>query len=123
MCNDFTKLRLLPDREDYKGPKRKPGVDPRPGLDGKYGKTFRQVIAIWGWILKYHPDCLFFIENVDFTDMAKDWKEVCDALGTPIIITSHDYIAIQSYAVLIGLTSPFPKILPMVMSPRTLTSV
>ena len=23
--------------------------------------------------------------------MAKDWKEVCDALGTPIIITSHDY--------------------------------
>jgi len=46
MCNDFTKLRLLPDREDYKGPKRKPGVDPHPGLDGKYGKTFRQVIAI-----------------------------------------------------------------------------
>ncbi|MGB0165171.1 MAG: hypothetical protein ACPF9I_07155, partial [Candidatus Thalassarchaeaceae archaeon] len=39
MCNDFSKLRLLPDREDYRGPKRKPGEDPRPGLDGKYGKT------------------------------------------------------------------------------------
>ena len=40
MCNDFSKLRLLPDREDYRGPKRKPGEDPRAGLDGKYGKTF-----------------------------------------------------------------------------------
>ena len=39
MCNDFSKLRLLPDRLDYKGPPRKPGVDPRRGLDGKYGKT------------------------------------------------------------------------------------
>ena len=91
MCNDFTKLRLLPDRPDYRGPPRDPNQDPRPGLNGKYGKTFRQTITIIGWALKYHPDCKYFVENVDFTDMAKDWAEVCDALGTPIIITSHDY--------------------------------
>ena len=73
MCNDFTKLRLLPDRADYKGPKRKPGTDPRPGLSGKYGKTVRQCIKILGWIQKYRPDALYFSENVDFSDMVKDW--------------------------------------------------
>ena len=72
MCNDFTKLRLLPDRPDYRGPPRDPNQDPRPGLNGKYGKTFRQTITIIGWALKYHPDCKYFVENVDFTDMAKD---------------------------------------------------
>ena len=46
MCNDFSKLRLLPDREDYRGPRRKPGQDLRAGPDGKYGKTFRTVIKI-----------------------------------------------------------------------------
>ena len=89
MCNDFTKLRLLPDRPDYKGPPRKPGEDPRPGLDGKYGKTFRQVIKIIGWVLKHHPNCKFLIENVDFSDMPKHWAEVNDALGKPLILTSR----------------------------------
>ena len=45
MCNDFTKLRLLPDRPDYRGPPSDPNQDPRPGLNGKYGKTFRQTIT------------------------------------------------------------------------------
>ena len=43
MCNDHSKLRLLKDRPEYKGPPRKK-KDPRPGLDGKCGMTFRQTI-------------------------------------------------------------------------------
>ena len=42
-CNDFSKLRLLPDRPGYNGPKGDPGTDPRKGLAGKHGKTFRQL--------------------------------------------------------------------------------
>ena len=64
---------------------------PPARLHGKYGSTLRKCIEILGWALTYHPDCKFFAENVDFSDMPADWKEVCDALGTPIIITSHDY--------------------------------
>ena len=69
MCNDFSKLRLLPDRKDYCGPKRRPGEDPRAGLDGKYGRTFRTVIKIIQWVLKYHPHALYFVENVEFKAM------------------------------------------------------
>ena len=72
MCVDFCKLRLLPDRESYKGPKTPPGQDPHPGLDGKYCMTFRVTIKIWGWVQKYHPECRFFIENVVFDDMKED---------------------------------------------------
>ena len=90
MCVDFCKLRLLPDRESYKGPKTPPGQDPRPGLDGKYGMTFRVTIKIWGWVQKYHPECRFFIENVVFDDMKEDWAEVCDALGKPIIVCADE---------------------------------
>ena len=91
MCNDFSKLRLLPDREDYHGPKRKPGEDPRAGLNGKYGRTFRTVIKIIQWALKHHPNVLYFVENVEFMAMKADWKEVCDALGSPKIIDHEDY--------------------------------
>ena len=91
MCNDFSKLRLLPDRLDYKGPPRKPGVDPRPGLDGKYGKTLRKCIEILGWVMKYHPSAKVFSENVEFSDMRDDWKGVCDALGKPYIINHQDH--------------------------------
>ena len=91
MCNDFSKLRLLPDRLDYKGPPRKPGIDPRLGLDGKYGKTVRKCIEILGWVTKYHPNSKHFSENVEFSDMKEDWKEVCDALGKPYIINSQDH--------------------------------
>ncbi len=76
MCNDFSKLRLLPDRKDYRGPKRRPGEDPRAGLDGKYGRTFRTVIKIIQWVLKYHPHALYFVENVEFKAMVAHWKEV-----------------------------------------------
>ena len=91
MCNDFSKLRLLPDRLDYKGPPRKPGVDPRKGLNGKYGITVRKCIEILGWVTKYHPNSKHFSENVEFSDMKEDWKEVCDALGKPYIINSQDH--------------------------------
>ena len=91
MCNDMSKLRLLPDREDYKGPPRTPGKDPRPGLDGKYGRTIRQCIKIIKWCLKHHPHCKFFMENVDFEDMPEDWAEVCEALGQPLIVDHENY--------------------------------
>ncbi len=91
MCNDFSKLRLLPDRLDFKGPPRKPGVAPRQGLNGKYGKTLRKGIEILGWVTKYHPNDKDFSENVEFSDMREDWKEVCDALGKPHIINSQDH--------------------------------
>ena len=91
MCNDFSKLRLLPDRLDYKGPPRKPGVDPRQGLNGKYGKTVRKCIEILELVTKYHPNSKHFSENVEFSDMKEDWKGVCDALGKPYIINSQDH--------------------------------
>ena len=91
MCNDFSKLRLLPDRKDYRGPKRRPGEDPRAGLDGKYGRTFRTVIKIIQWVLKYHPHALYFVENVEFKAMVAHWKEVCDALGEPLIVDHEDH--------------------------------
>ncbi len=97
MCNDFSKLqvRLLPDRLDYKGPPRKPGVDPRQGLiiNGKYGKALRKCIEILGWVTncKYHPNAKYFSENVEFSDMKGHWKEVCDALGKPHTINSQDH--------------------------------
>ena len=43
---------------------------------------------IWGWVQKYHPECKFFIENVD--DMKEDWAEVRDTLGKPIIVCSDE---------------------------------
>jgi site-specific DNA-cytosine methylase len=90
-CNDFSKLRLLEDRPEYRGPAREPGKDPRPGLDGKHGRTFRRVIEILGWVQKHHPGVKYFIENVNFKDMPSDWKEVCEALGEPIDIVAHDH--------------------------------
>ena len=62
-CNDLSKLRLLPDRPGYNGPKRGPGTDPWKGLQlaGKHGKTFRKAIKLWGWILKHHPERKFLI--------------------------------------------------------------
>ena len=76
MCVDFCKPGLLPDRESYKAPKTPPGQDPRPGLDGKYGMSFRVNIKIWGWVQKHHPECRFFIENFVFDVMKEDWDEV-----------------------------------------------
>ena len=90
-CKDHSKMRLLPDRNDYKGPPQVKGVDPRKGLEGKYGRTVKQCLLIRSWIAKYHPDAKFFFEEVVFDDMPEDWKVVCDQLGTPTIIDAHDY--------------------------------
>ena len=90
-CNDFSKLRLLPDRPDYDGPRNPKGKDPRKGLNGRHGKTFRAVIKIIGYAMKHHPNVKYFVENVEFSDMNQDWAEVCDALGRPTIVNSEDY--------------------------------
>jgi len=102
-CSDFSKLRLLPPSEYFINDRQKqprdsggkyiPAKSPRKGLDGKKGKTFRQCIKIWGWVKKHHPNCSYLIENVVFNDMDSDWREVCEALGEPLIIDSHDYSA------------------------------
>ena len=80
-CGDFSKLRLL-----IAG-----GGDPRPGLNGKNGKVFRQCITVAKWVLKHNPDCEFFCECVDFRDMRNDWDEVCRALGKPEMVNSEVY--------------------------------
>ena len=41
--------------------------------------------------MKHHPNVKYFVENVEFSDMPRDWAEVCDALGRPTIINAHDY--------------------------------
>ena len=111
-CVDVCKLRLLPDRASYKGPKTPPGQDPRHGLDGKYGMAFRVTIKIWDRVQKYHPKCKFFIENVVFDDMEEDWAEVChvcDALGNlkPIIVCNQKITGEETniMRMLLGLTA------------------
>ena len=90
MCNDFSMLRLLPDRADYNGPPRQKG-DPRPGLKGKYGKTMLQTIQIIKWALKHHPGVKFFVENVDFSKMKPDWTTVNSDLGEPLMVDHELY--------------------------------
>jgi hypothetical protein len=102
-CADFSKLRLLPPSEAFvqqrkqqardSGGKYIPYSYPRKGLEGEKGKTFRTCIKIWGWVKKHHPDCIYLFENVVFDDMEADWREVCEALGEPHILDSHDYSA------------------------------
>ena len=89
-CKDMSKLRLLPDGPGYKT-KRTPGQDPRPGLSGPSGRTFRQMLSIVKWATKHHPSVKYFIECVEFSDMPKDWAEVCEVLGTPYIVNAEDH--------------------------------
>ena len=84
-CEDFSFLRLLPNRRGQKS------SNPRPGLDGPKGQILRQCILILQWVLKYNPTATYFVENVDFSDLKEDWKEVCDALGTPHLVNSSDH--------------------------------
>ena len=83
-CKDMSKLRLLPAGPGYKN-KRIPGVDPRPGLDGPSGKTFRHMLQIVKWAVKHHPSVQYFIECVEFSDLHASWAEVkyrqCCSLG------------------------------------------
>ena len=80
-CKDHSKLRLIP-----RGRKEELV---RPGFAGKHGKVFRMCLVVVGWVLAYNPNCEIFCENVDFSDMAADWAEVCKALGTtPKMVTA-----------------------------------
>ena len=93
-CKDMSKLRLLPAGPGYKN-KRIPGVDPRPGLDGPSGKTFRHMLQIVKWAVKHHPSVQYFIECVEFSDLHASWAEVCQVLGTPYVVNAenHSYTA------------------------------
>ena len=86
LCEDFSRKRLLP---DFNGVT--PIGDPRPGLNGPKGKTFRQTIRLWEMIKELNPDCNYFIENVVFNDMAKDWEEVNNSFGEPTVVDAKDY--------------------------------
>ena len=86
LCEDFSRKRLLP---DFNGVK--PIGDPRPGLNGPKGRTFRQTIKLWELIQELNPDCKYFIENVVFDDMEADWKEVNRSLGEPTVVDAKDY--------------------------------
>jgi len=106
-CSDFSKNRLLPSTPAFIASRQQQSRDqggkfakehfPRQGLKGKKGSTFRQLIKIIGWVKKHHPDAYYLVENVVFQDMAEDWAEVCQSLGTPVIINSGDYSTTYRY--------------------------
>jgi len=52
-CEDFSKLRLLPNRPGQKSRRRKKGVDPRPGLMCKHGRLLLVCCQVFKWVLKY----------------------------------------------------------------------
>jgi len=70
-CEDFSFLRLLPNRSGKKS------SNPRPGLDGPEGQILRKCIQILQWVLQFNPSATCFVENVNFSDLKDDWKEVC----------------------------------------------
>ena len=58
-CEDFSFLRLLPNRQGKLPPQ---GSNPRPGLDGPKGRILRQCIKILTWVLEFNPPALHFVE-------------------------------------------------------------
>ena len=66
-------------------------IDPRPGLQGQSGQTVLQIIRIWKWVLKHHPNTALLNESVIFKYMPSDWNFVNANLGEPLIISSQDY--------------------------------
>jgi hypothetical protein len=89
-CEDFSLLRLLPPR--HKGDKLlQSRGESRPGLKGKKGRLLKECIRVAKLVLKYNPNCKYFGENIDFSDMADDWNEVCADLGTPLIVDSANF--------------------------------
>jgi hypothetical protein len=82
-CQDHSKLRNIPRQGRPTG---------RPGLSGKKGRVFRQVMLIFMWVINHNPQCEFFIEFVDCSDMTEDWAEICGVLGQPISIV-HDIVS------------------------------
>jgi hypothetical protein len=79
-CQDHSKLRLIPRRG------QKSTV--RPGFDGRNGKTFRMCLLVFCWVMLYNPDCEYFCEHLDFSDMPSDWAQACNVLGQPVIVVS-----------------------------------
>jgi site-specific DNA-cytosine methylase len=85
-CQDMSKLRLLP------GYRKKKGQNTQPGLKGKHGQVFIQVLQIFAWVMKYNPDLRFWVlENLDFSDLTEDWEVICSALGDPYVLDSADF--------------------------------
>lgn len=83
-CEDFSLFRTLPPRKGCK-PKG------RPGIEGNTGKLFKKLIQIKEWVLKYNPECEWFIENIPFKDLTTSWDYVCERLGEPLILDAADY--------------------------------
>jgi len=83
-CEDFSLFRLLPPRKGCK-PKG------RPGIEGHTGRLFKKLIQIREWVLKYNPECEWFIENIPFKDLTTSWNYVCERLGEPLILDAADY--------------------------------
>ena len=74
-CKDFALSRLLPSK--YGGKLK----NPRPGLQGKYGKVLLACLEATAWVRDLNPNCEIFCEKLLFTDLVADWKVVCLALG------------------------------------------
>ena len=91
-CQDFSKLRLIVRKRS-----KSKMNELRPGLNGPHGRVFRQVLQILQWVLKHNPDCEYLIENVDFSDLGADWGEVCDRLGSPMLIDAQMYSFTRRY--------------------------
>ena len=66
-CQDFSRMRFLPDRQGKLPDK---GTDPRPGLNGPKGTIFRKCIQVWRWTMKYNPGCIYLFENAVSDDMS-----------------------------------------------------
>ena len=91
-CKDHSKLRLIPRYKSarFVPPKTKAvySTTVRPSLNGKHGQIFRRCLTVLLMVVRYNPDCEFFCENVDFSDMPDDWAGVCGVLSAPYIITA-----------------------------------
>jgi hypothetical protein len=82
-CQDHSKLRNIP---------RKGKPSGRPGLNGQKGRVFRKVLINFMWVMNHNPECEYFGEFVDCSDMTEDWSEICGVLGQPYSIC-HDIVS------------------------------
>ena len=78
-------------------PANQKASDLRPRLNDPHGRLFGDTIGILGWVLKHNPYCEYLIENVGFDEMTEDWKEICSALGSPVLINAQDYSYTKCY--------------------------
>ena len=80
---------ITPPCADFCGLKKSP-PDMRRGLKRQPGKLMLDAIHIVQWYLEHNPPGLFIRKNVVFNDMP-DWRQVCDALGTPQVMNENVY--------------------------------